>query len=100
MRCRFELFVLLKQAVPLYAELRSIAQTTERSQREILLRVGTPCSFSKRVMAPMLKCLTVSIVLVDHAHHSRLSVNDGVRRWRVFAFADIALAVGGRRQER
>ena len=40
MRCRFAVFVLLKQAVPLYAGLRNTAQTTERSQREIRLRVG------------------------------------------------------------
>lgn len=59
MRCRFAVLVSLKHAVPLYARFRSIAQTTERSQREMRLRVGMPCSFNRRVMAPMLKPATV-----------------------------------------
>ena len=47
--------VLLKQAAPLYAGLRNIAQTTDRSQRVTWRRVGGPISRNNRAIAPMLR---------------------------------------------
>ena len=53
-RCRGAIAVLPKQACPLYAGLRSMPQTVERSQRPRRLAVGMSCSFKRRAMAPML----------------------------------------------
>ena len=47
--------VLPKHAWPLYAGLRSMPQTVERSQRPRRLQVGIACSFKRRAMAPMLR---------------------------------------------
>jgi hypothetical protein len=57
--CRCPTWVLLKQAAPLYAGLRNIAHTTDRSQRVTRCRVGGPISRSNRAIAPMLKPFTV-----------------------------------------
>jgi hypothetical protein len=78
MRCQFTVFVLLRHAVPLYAGLCSMAQTTERSQREIRSRVGTPCSLNKRAMAWMLK--PQGLVFTDLAYNSPVSIDESVRR--------------------
>src|SRR5207249_10826847 len=54
-RVRAEMRVLPKQAAPRYVELRSTAQTVERSQRALALRVGMPSALILRVISPMLR---------------------------------------------
>src|SRR5579859_2029436 len=60
-RVRDDTRVLPKHAAPRYAGFRNIAQTTERSQRALLLRVGMPSELSLRVISAILRPSTVYI---------------------------------------
>src|SRR6058998_4407297 len=67
-RVRAEMRVLPKQAAPRYVELRSTAQTVERSQRALALRVGMPSALILRVISPMLRKASARWEQIGRAH--------------------------------
>src|SRR5271157_3440036 len=91
-RVRAETRVLPKLATPRYAELRNTAQTVERSQRALALRVGMPSALIRRVISPMLSPFTV-LHLIDALDHPGLGFKHSVRGGGLVGLADITVPI-------